>query len=109
MGFTNTKNSYSKVVFYTQKLGFAKGWMANMNAINLPEISSFKDPFQIPLLVDLPVQAQIAKVAEEEEDKEGCKVVIYNYVLRRLYSVTKSVVITLFYFLVFCGILLYWV
>ena len=38
-----------------------------------------------------------------------CKVVIYNYVLCWLYSMTKSVVIALIFFLVFCGILLYWV
>ena len=39
-----------------------------------------------------------------------CKVVIYNYVLCWLYSMTKSVVIALIYFLVFYGILLlYWV
>ena len=38
-----------------------------------------------------------------------CKVVIYNYVLCWLYSMTKSVVITLIYILVLCGILLYWV
>ena len=38
-----------------------------------------------------------------------CKIVIYNYVLYWLYSVTKSVVIALILFLVFCGILLYWV
>ena len=41
--------------------------------------------------------------------KGDCKVVIYNYVLCWLYSLTKSVVIALIYFLVFCGILLYWV
>ena len=35
-----------------------------------------------------------------------CKVVIYNYVLCWLYSMTKSVVIALILFLVFCGILL---
>ena len=38
-----------------------------------------------------------------------CKVVIYNYVLCWLYSMTKSVVIALIYILVLCGILLYWV
>ena len=37
------------------------------------------------------------------------KVVIYNYVLCWLYSMIKSVVIALILFLVFCGILLYWV
>ena len=36
-----------------------------------------------------------------------CKVAIYNYVLCWLYSMTKSVVIALILFLVFCGILLY--
>ena len=41
-------------------------------------------------------------------DKEGdCKIAIYNYVLCWLYSMTKSVVIALILFLVFCGILLY--
>ena len=38
-----------------------------------------------------------------------CKVVIYNYVLCWLYSMTKSIVIALIYILVLCGILLYWV
>ena len=38
-----------------------------------------------------------------------CKVVIYNYVLCWLYSMTESVVFALFLFLVFCVILLYWV
>ena len=37
------------------------------------------------------------------------KVVIYNYVLCWLYFKTKSVVIALILFLVFCGYLLYWV
>ena len=36
-----------------------------------------------------------------------CKVVIYNYILCWLYSMTKNVVIVLILFLVFCGILLY--
>ena len=38
-----------------------------------------------------------------------CKVVIYNYVSVLAYSMTKSVVIALILFIVFCGILLYWV
>ena len=44
----------------------------------------------------------IAKVGD-------CKVVIYNYILCWLYSMTKNVVIALILFLVLCGILLYWV
>ena len=38
-----------------------------------------------------------------------CKVVIYNYILCWLYFMKKSVVIAFILFLVFCGILLYWV
>ena len=38
-----------------------------------------------------------------------CKVVIYNYILYWLYFMTKCILIALIYFLVFCGILLYWV
>ena len=37
------------------------------------------------------------------------KFLIYNYVLCWLYFMTKTVVIALILFLVFCGILLYWV
>ena len=38
-----------------------------------------------------------------------CKVVIYNYILCWLYSMKKSAVIALILFIVFCGILLYFV
>ena len=38
-----------------------------------------------------------------------CKVLIYNYVLCWFYSMKESVVIALIYFLVLCGILLYWI
>ena len=40
--------------------------------------------------------------------EKDCKVVIYNYILVLAYSITKSVVIALILFIVFCGILLYW-
>ena len=43
------------------------------------------------------------------KSSKDCKVVIDNYVLCWLYSMKKSVVIALILFLVFCGILLYWV
>ena len=39
----------------------------------------------------------------------NCKVVIYNYVLCWLYSMTKIVVFAFILFFVFCEILLYWV
>ena len=45
-----------------------------------------------------------ANFAWLDKGKSSCKVVIYNYVLCWLYSMTKSVVIALLLFLVFCGI-----
>ena len=52
----------------------------------------------------------VAKGFKQKADLDiSCKVVIYNYILYWLYSMTKSVVIALIYFLVLCGILLYWV
>ena len=39
----------------------------------------------------------------------SCTVVIYNYILCWHYSMTKGIVSALNYFLIFCGILLYWV
>ena len=45
----------------------------------------------------------------ENTYKQNYKIVIYNYVLCWFYSMTKSVVIALILFLIFCRILLYWV
>ena len=45
--------------------------MVAMNAINLLETSSFRDPFHITLLIDPPVQTLTVEVVEEEEDEEG--------------------------------------
>ncbi|KAK9998265.1 hypothetical protein SO802_017868 [Lithocarpus litseifolius] len=56
-GFTNAENSCGVVVFEAQRHGFFEGWMAAMNALNLPESSPFMDPTQIPLPNDPPVQA----------------------------------------------------
>ena len=36
MGFTDAKNSAEAIVFQVQKLRFAEGWMAAVNAIGLP-------------------------------------------------------------------------
>ena len=54
------------------------------------------------------IQSNYLKDKTMIENKK-CKVVIYNYVLCWLYSMTKSIVIALIVFFVFCGILLYWV
>ena len=57
MGFTNGENLCSAIVFKARPLRFFKGWMAAVNALNFPESSSFRDPAQIPLPNDLPIQA----------------------------------------------------
>lgn len=57
MGFTDTENSCGPVIFEARKLGFAQGWMVAVDSLNLPVTSPFKDPPQIPLPNNLPVQA----------------------------------------------------
>lgn len=57
MGFTDTENSCGPVIFEARRLGFAQGWMAAVDALNLPVTSPFRDPTQIPLPNDPPVQA----------------------------------------------------
>lgn len=57
MGFTDAKNLCDAVIFQAQRLGFSEGWMAAMNALNLPKSSSFRDPNQIPLPNGLTIQA----------------------------------------------------
>ena len=66
---------------------------------------------QVAKVSKLEVMIGLSKFGKIEKNICGpcCKVVIYNYVLFWLYSMTKSVVIALILFLVFCGILLYWV
>ena len=71
---------------------------------------------QVMLVVGLLVMLQVQQSLQlrSSQPMHGvvdkiCKVVIYNNVLCWLYSMTKSVVIALILFLVFCGILLYWV
>ena len=51
----------------------------------------------------------LTRVTLQKENEGNCNVVIYSYILYWLYSMKKSVVIALILFLVFCGILLYWV
>lgn len=45
--------------------------MAAVNAINLSDSSPFRDPSQIPLPNNLPIQAKAKKQPEEEDDEEG--------------------------------------
>ena len=57
MSFNDGENSCGAIVFKAWPLGFFEGWMAVVNTLNFPESSSFKDPTQIPLPNDLPIQA----------------------------------------------------
>lgn len=45
--------------------------MAAVNAIYLSDSSPFRDPSQIPLPNNLPIQAKAEKQPEEEDDEEG--------------------------------------
>ena len=71
MRSTNAENSASAVVFQAQRLGFLEGWMVAMNAIGLPESSAFRDPNQIPLANDSPIQASTQEQFDKEDDEEG--------------------------------------
>ena len=71
MGFNDTENSTSVVVFQAQRLEFLEGWMAAVNAIGLLESSVFKDPNQIPLPNDPLIQALTQEQSDEEGDKKG--------------------------------------
>lgn len=55
MGFIDAENSLGLVVFEAWRLGSNQGWMAAVDALNLPTTSPFKDPTQITLPNDLPV------------------------------------------------------
>lgn len=70
MGFTDAENSCSKVDFQAQKRGFSEDWMAAVNAINLPNSSPFKDPSQIPLPNDPPIQTPTKEQLDEEDEEE---------------------------------------
>ena len=67
MGFNDTKNSASAIIFHAQRLGFFEVWMAAMNAIDLPESSAFRDPNRITLPNDPPIQA----LTQEQSDEDG--------------------------------------
>lgn len=57
MGFKDAKNSAGVVILQDRKFGFAKGWMAAVNAIGLPDTSPFRNADQILLLEDPQVEA----------------------------------------------------
>lgn len=50
MGFADAENSSDPIMLESRLYGFGEGWMAAMNALGLPEDSSFKDPDKIPYL-----------------------------------------------------------
>lgn len=57
MGFTNTEKSANAVILQARRHGFLEGWMVVVNAIGLPKSFAFRNPDQIPLTNDPPVQA----------------------------------------------------
>ena len=71
MGFTGVENSSSVVVFQAWRFRFLEGWLAAVNAIDLPKSSMFRDLDQIPLPNDPPVQALTQEQPNKEERKSG--------------------------------------
>ena len=71
IGFKDAKNSTEAIVFQARKLRFAEGWMAAVNAIGLPETSSFKDMDKIPLPKGPPIKAQAQEQLEDNNEEEG--------------------------------------
>lgn len=71
IGFKDVKSSMSAVVFQARRFEFSEGWMTYVNAIDLPESSTFKDTNQIPSPDDRPVKATI----QEQPDDGGDEVV----------------------------------
>jgi len=55
MGFIDAENSSSVVVFQARRFRFLEGWLVVVNAIDLPESSTFRDLNQIPLPNNSPV------------------------------------------------------
>ncbi|KAL0004888.1 hypothetical protein SO802_012449 [Lithocarpus litseifolius] len=70
MGFKDAENSAKEIVFQAQKLGFAEGWMATLNAIGLPKTSLFRDVDRISLPKDLPIEAQAQEQLKDNNEEE---------------------------------------
>ena len=58
IGFNDTKNSASVLIFQAQRLGFSEGWMAPMNAIGLPEYSALGTLIRYPCPMIRPFRPQ---------------------------------------------------
>lgn len=70
MGFKDAKNSVCAVIIQAQRFGFSEGWMAAVNAIGLPESSTFRDTNQIPLPSDPPVDEPTQEQPQDDRDEE---------------------------------------
>lgn len=66
-GFNDAEHSGRKVVFNSRWLGFPEGWMATVNAFDLPSSSPFRDPSQVPMPED-PIGAQVKETSVMEEE-----------------------------------------
>ena len=51
-GFDDAKHSSQKLIFDSRWKGFLKGWMAIVNAFDLPSSSPFRDLSQVPMPKD---------------------------------------------------------
>ena len=70
MGFKDAKNLTGAVIFQARKFGFAKGWMATVNAIGLPKTSLSRNVDQILLPEDPQNEAQAQEQPENDSEEE---------------------------------------
>lgn len=67
-GFDDAEHFSRKVIFEDRWKGFMDGWMAVVNAFNLPFTSPFRDTNQVPLPEDPEVEVQVVESPMLEEE-----------------------------------------
>lgn len=68
MGFADAENSSEPIMLEPWRYRFREGWMVTVNALGLPEDSTFKDPDQIPYPEPLQPSSVQDPTQNEEED-----------------------------------------
>ena len=85
--FNDTKRSTNKVIREAQRAGYLEGWVAALDAINLPLTSPFRDLPQVPLPEDPPIEEvpQRGQVRVEEDNPS------FHELLEKIESHTSTV------------------
>ena len=77
VGFDDIECSSCVVIFEARQKGFLYGWMAAVDAINLPSSSPSRDLNQVPLPEVPPMKVHVAEhPAVEEEDSPSMRILV---------------------------------